>query len=306
MTNADLFQILQSYETACDFAEQGIRKTCAAKKTPEGVSFEEYFEHKVRVFVRSNLARIYKYSESPLETAFFASLQFNFLIGAPDQLMIDVPVTEDIEDNIKRYRSMTESAYQSYLFYKNLPEDVRPPTYKEFLRHWIDIPDSGMTEDGAEYLDQEATHGYQLFEYNSVRVALQPRFSNFYGNGRGIRPDALIWVPSNPKVKILIECDGFEHHGKKEAFTADRQRDRRLSRMGYSIRRYSGSELYHDVMGATSELWNSLREDCSFGYEHGDKWHKEFVKKSRKFITPSPRVIESWRERKALAMGASI
>jgi hypothetical protein len=36
----------------------------------------------------------------------------------------------------------------------------------------------------------------------------------------------LVSVPLKPRVRIVVECDGFQWHGNKDSFTADRQRDR--------------------------------------------------------------------------------
>lgn len=46
---------------------------------------------------------------------------------------------------------------------------------------------------------------------------------------------------------IVIECDGHDYHERtKEQAARDRSRDRELSTMGYSVLRFTGSEIYRD------------------------------------------------------------
>ena len=46
---------------------------------------------------------------------------------------------------------------------------------------------------------------------------------------------------------LIIECDGHDYHERTKAqATHDKQRDRALTRQGYTILRFTGSELYRD------------------------------------------------------------
>lgn len=76
--------------------------------------------------------------------------------------------------------------------------------------------------------------------------------------GKTIRPDLAIWVPADPTVKIIVECDGFDYHSDPKAFQRDRIRDRQLMEAGYSVRRYSGSEIYKDPIATGRELVDYL------------------------------------------------
>jgi hypothetical protein len=65
--------------------------------------------------------------------------------------------------------------------------------------------------------------------------------------------------------KVLIECDGFEYHGKsKEQFIKDREKDRFLKYLGYDVLRFSGTELYKNpdqCLEETIQILNTKYED---------------------------------------------
>src|SRR5262249_27865205 len=93
---------------------------------------------------------------------------------------------------------------------------------------------------------------------NRFHMILQPGIPDIRVEGRTIRPDLLIWVPSNKSVRIIVECDGFQHHREKAAFIHDRKRDRALSAKGYEVLRYSGTEIHTDPVAASGDLADYL------------------------------------------------
>ena len=48
-----------------------------------------------------------------------------------------------------------------------------------------------------------------------------------------------LWRPQ----RLIVELDGFEYHSSREAFEADRRRDRDLQLRGYDVLRFADSEL---------------------------------------------------------------
>jgi hypothetical protein len=96
-----------------------------------------------------------------------------------------------------------------------------------------------------------------LFDFvNSFHIMIQPTMKL---KGKTIRPDLAIWVPADPTVKIIVECDGFDYHSDRNAFQRDRIRDRQLMEAGFRVRRYSGSEIYRDPIAAGIELVDYLQ-----------------------------------------------
>lgn len=63
------------------------------------------------------------------------------------------------------------------------------------------------------------------------------------------RVDFLVSAMVNGKEKkAVIECDGHEFHEKtKEQANRDRQRERDLTKNGYTVVRFTGSEIYNDI-----------------------------------------------------------
>jgi very-short-patch-repair endonuclease len=56
------------------------------------------------------------------------------------------------------------------------------------------------------------------------------------------------------RVKVVIECDGHDHHEKtKEQAKRDKARDRRLTKLGYRVMRFTGSELWNDPRKCVAE-----------------------------------------------------
>lgn len=74
-----------------------------------------------------------------------------------------------------------------------------------------------------------------------------------------------------PRKKIIVECDGHEFHEKtKEQVTRDKERDRFLTKQGYIILRYSGSELVRDrlkLYGDIEELLLPDHQKENYGYK---------------------------------------
>lgn len=57
--------------------------------------------------------------------------------------------------------------------------------------------------------------------------------------GRRYRADVAI-----PKARLIVECDGWEHHGKFKAdFMRDRKRDRDLLLAGWKVLRFTAGEI---------------------------------------------------------------
>lgn len=69
------------------------------------------------------------------------------------------------------------------------------------------------------------------------------------------RDGRLTYVPITRTV--LVECDGHDFHERtKEQAAHDRKRDRLLQSVGYRVLRFTGSEIYRDVLGCVDEVMN--------------------------------------------------
>lgn len=57
-----------------------------------------------------------------------------------------------------------------------------------------------------------------------------------------------------PNEKLAIELDGHDYHKTKEQRTHDAKKDRKLISKGWTVLRFTGSEIYNDVCGCLEEI----------------------------------------------------
>jgi very-short-patch-repair endonuclease len=62
-------------------------------------------------------------------------------------------------------------------------------------------------------------------------------------------------------LSLIVETDGFRHHGSRAAFESDRARDARLQALGYRVLRFT----YRQVREAPEAVVASLRSVISHG-----------------------------------------
>lgn len=72
------------------------------------------------------------------------------------------------------------------------------------------------------------------------RMLLIPQFP-----WRRHRVDFAVRVSHAPPIFLFIECDGHDFHHTPEQIKRDKERDQEMSRAGYRVVRFSGSELTH-------------------------------------------------------------
>ncbi len=60
--------------------------------------------------------------------------------------------------------------------------------------------------------------------------------------------------------KVVVECDGHDFHEKTRIqASSDKKRDRFLQKEGYSVLRYSGSDVWKDSFLCAEEVFDFLR-----------------------------------------------
>lgn len=80
------------------------------------------------------------------------------------------------------------------------------------------------------------------------------------------RVDFLVSYHSNTagNVKIIVECDGHEFHEKtKQQAARDKARDRELTKLGYKVLRYTGSEICNNPLQPVSDIIGIIRPNSS-------------------------------------------
>lgn len=73
--------------------------------------------------------------------------------------------------------------------------------------------------------------------------------------------------------KYVIECDGHDFHEKtKEQVISDNERTRALQRLGYTVVRFSGSEIFNDPLRCADSFTSQVFSDY-FELNEVQKWH---------------------------------
>lgn len=63
--------------------------------------------------------------------------------------------------------------------------------------------------------------------------------------------------------RVAIECDGHDFHEKtKEQAASDKARDRAMTLAGWTVLRFTGSEIYRDPMACLLEALQVARANC--------------------------------------------
>lgn len=78
----------------------------------------------------------------------------------------------------------------------------------------------------------------------------------------GYKVDFLVWMAcGNHRAGVSIECDGHAFHEKtKEQAAKDKKRDRTLLTAGFPVMRFSGSEIYNNVMSCKAQVEEPLSD----------------------------------------------
>lgn len=283
----ELRNILLDKDMALEMADFFVKKLSEEEDFSDVIS-EIYSEQ-----FKSNIETVFQYAESPIELIFFNSLIFN-CIKSDVMIMVSPPslFNEDFQQDIEAQRDYYKNLYKCYTFYENLPNDARPKTFLRFLEI-TGVESGGLTLEQAKFMDVQVTMQFKLCMFHAINLILQPSFKNL-SCGKKFRTDAVIWIPSDNNLRLVIECDGFSTHSDKESFSNDRQRDRIFQSMGYLVRRYSGVEIYDDPIAASDDLFSFLAEQEKVYFESKESWEEQVISESS---MPSASVIDSWRKR---------
>ena len=196
----------------------------------------------------SNINQVFAYAESPIERAFLNS--FLFKMSIEDALGVQVygPV-EDLENVVSEYYGLVEWLA---CFFHYRGERELSAAYAE-LDRWLE---AGKMPESTYHWAVHMLGANGMVDFvNAFHVMIQPTMKL---KGRTIRPDLAIWVPADPNIRILVECDGFAFHSDSTAFQRDRTRDRQLMEAGYRVRRYAGAEIYGNPLEMGRDLVDFL------------------------------------------------
>jgi hypothetical protein len=211
--------------------------------------FGRYLKMGLYLLLEENISFAFDRTESPLEKLFINSLLLAFIKNDPLNLVIEHSVRNapnQIEEFHDRYRLFKEfSSWYKKKFSSLAGSD-------EFIDHELA---RGRLEAGEHHYLRRHLAFYEFLGLeNRYHLIVQPGIPGVVVDGKMIRPDLLIWVPSDDSVRIIVECEGFQNHDEKADTSKDRRRDRTRKAKGYEILSYSGSDIYNDPVAASIDL----------------------------------------------------
>lgn len=115
-----------------------------------------------------------------------------------------------------------------------------------------------------EAVDYMKARPFDPISRSILLVALQTKVA-------GWRTDFVFYAPSllqkfeSPRVPtviehwraLIVECDGHDYHERtKEQAARDRSRDRKAQQEGFTIYRFTGSEIWRDPLGCAERIFD--------------------------------------------------
>lgn len=107
-------------------------------------------------------------------------------------------------------------------------------------------PDAHLTRSDMEILMLEIVDAHGLPRPSVNTILLGEEVDFFW-------PDRL----------LVVETDGFATHRTRAAFTEDRARDRKLQAAGYSVMRFTDSDVTHHAARTATELRDALTKPAT-------------------------------------------
>lgn len=250
----ELREILLDKEKFSSLSKAFIEKAVEDEKR-EDPEFAKWYSMALETVTTINTNYVFELCESPIEKMFINSLLLGFLKA--DSLGIIIhPTYQDTDTELVEFRTHFKNFLSFLKWYDG--------KFKSWtgIEEYLDGEVKAGKMDNAErdYLRQLTFRYHYLRMMNSYHLTLQAKFPGITIDGKSIRPDLYFWLPSDEKIRIIVECDGFEHHSNKNSFISDRKRDRALQSKGFQVLRFSGSEIYNNPAKVTSDileyLWN--------------------------------------------------
>lgn len=245
----ELRNYLVDKEKTLTLAKAFVEKSFEDLKDDNANRLLRYWSNKS---METNVQRIFEYAESEIEKIFLNSLNLSAFLHDPSLLVF----THRFDSATEAIAFFRQRDNQIIEFQRQFEKHIGKKGHKKFI-DWIEQ----MTEIPENEKMTIKTHIIMYHELglrNAYHLSIQAAFKDIKVDNKYIRPDIFIWVPSKPKFKLIVECDGFDYHSDKVAFSKDRARDRILQDKGFQVLRFSGSEIFNDPVGKSMELCEYL------------------------------------------------
>lgn len=246
----ELREILLDQQRFAELARRFIERSSHMHATEaDDPEYGRYLKDGLDILLEENLKLVFELTESPIETIFVNSLVLCFIKADPLNLVVQHSV-RNAPHQIEAFRERRAKFKKFMLWYRNKYGTIAGvETYLKGQQ------EQGKMEIGEYYYLWRHYVFYEILNLESMfHMIIQPGIPDIRVEGRTVRPDLLFWVPSDESVRVIVECDGFQHHQEKVVFIHDRKRDRALKAKGYEVLRFSGTEIYKDPISVSAEL----------------------------------------------------
>ena len=154
-------------------------------------------------------------------------------------------------ENLEMVRAYSDNMYADH--YQALADLCQSPIEVLFLAAFVPFQ-----------MDREAAEGFHI---RLERYAIVPQFRvGRYRLDFGVFYNPRVRPENNEThdefsdtIRIAVECDGHAFHEKtKEQAAHDKARDRFLITQGWTVMRFTGSELHADATGCAHQVFEAI------------------------------------------------
>jgi hypothetical protein len=218
----------------------------ALERLAQKFRWEPYFLKFLQTYFSRSVPTIFDNAESPIERYLWSA---TLMSGVFSNNFIDFWPPLDTACRLEICENLGSIGFGKLMYSKSPAR--KHCSFYEYMARCKD----GSTED-FERWNAQSFLTFDIGLLFSPVVMLQPSLRL---RGKTIRPDAMAFIPAFPDNCVFIECDGFEFHSSRDAFTSDRKRDRLISdAFGVEVRRYSGPEVFASPVDAGNDLFDHL------------------------------------------------
>lgn len=243
----ELIEKLYLENTAYDFVMEFLDAFHFSNRPIDNL--EEQRRSVSRKLYKENLDVVFKYAKSRTEKMFLNALLLQNIIFGSYFIKYTGPI-QPVEEAINNVRN-------NYLLIMQLWQGFQEENGSDeggarFIDYIFNDPELPFEDKDLVFYNIFFMHG--LKHINGFHISLHCSFDEITAFEKPICPDLLIWVPSRPELKLVVECDEFQYHSDRRAFTNDRVRDRFLRDNGFQVFRFSDHEIEIDSASRAREL----------------------------------------------------
>ena len=198
----------------------------------------------------TNLSIVFKYAKFPIEKIFLNQLILDAIANRLPRIIFTLPSPSatTMMEGYRNYQKTVDQIWEKFL--EGIGEkDPDAETERVFLE-WI--RKLNISQQAKDNIIFQYTEGSVLFDY--LHLTIQSTIDDLIYHGKAVCPDILIWVPKEPKIKLIVDCDGFIYHSNTYRNSNDGEKDKFLSSNGFRVIRYSCGEIINDPMKTAGEL----------------------------------------------------